>query len=69
MENNGWIDANDRKPGQKDADKKNCVIAWHRYNGTMVVGWHQFGWKQFLTHWKPALPPPPGYETWEYTDK
>lgn len=69
MADNDWISATTRKPTQEDADKTNCVLAWHRYSGLMVVGWHQFGWNRFLTHWKPAPDPPPGYEAWEKTDE
>ena len=69
MTDNDWIDARTRKPTQEDADKKGCVLVWHQCNGVMVTGWHQFSHNRFLTHWKPAPCPPPGFEAWEYTDK
>ena len=53
-----WISAAERLPTKEDADAQGCVIAWHRYNGVMVTGWHQFGRNQFYTHWAPPLPPP-----------
>ena len=71
MVDHDWIDASVRNPTKKDADKKACVLAWHRYNGITVTGWHQFHHDAngFLTHWKPAPNPPPGFEAWEYDDR
>lgn len=53
-----WIDAKVQKPTAADADPQGCVIAWHRYNGMMVTGWHQFGDNPYFTHWAPPMPPP-----------
>lgn len=62
-----WIDAKDRKPTKDDADKKGCVLVWHRYDGAMVTGWHQFDTNAngFLTHWAPKPKPPEGFPAWE----
>jgi hypothetical protein len=65
MMESDWIDARYRKPTKEDADHKGCVIAWHRYDGTMVTGWHQFGRSEFYTHWMPAPKPPKGFPLWE----
>lgn len=65
MTDKDWIDAEQRKPAQEDADRKGCVLAWHRYNGTMVTGWHQFTENSFFTHWQKAPEPPDGFPLWE----
>lgn len=66
-----WIDANTRIPNAEDADKKGCVLAWHRYNGMMVTGWHQFEHNAngFLTHWAPGAKPPDGFPEWEEKER
>lgn len=58
MDDFGWIDAATRLPEKADADVTGCVVAWHRYNGTMVIGWWQVKGNRFLTHWQrcPAAP-------------
>lgn len=67
MANKDWIDANTRKPVEKDADIQACVLAWHRYSGVMITGYLQFyhDVNGFLTHWMPTPDPPPGFEAWE----
>ena len=66
MDDNGWIDASERKPTKRDADLQGCVLAWHRYNGAIVTGWHQF-WRRYyggnslLTHWQRLPEKPAAY--------
>lgn len=62
MTNNGWIDAQERRPTEQDADFAGCVLVWHAFNGVMVTGWHQFEYNRFLTHWQPPPEPPPNYK-------
>lgn len=56
-----WIRVEDRLPTAADANIMNCVIVWHRYNGTMVFGWHQVEENQFITHWMPCPSVPPDF--------
>ena len=58
MDDDNWIDAKQRKPTHDDCDAFNCVLAYHIYNGAMVVGWHQFDMNPMYTHWM-RLPLPP----------
>jgi len=58
MEDDRWIDAQQRRPGPDDADVFNCVLVYHQYNGAMVTGYRQFDMNPMLTHWMP-LPKPP----------
>lgn len=58
MDDDMWIDAEQRKPTKADCDAFNCVLAYHKYNGAMVTGWHQFETSTMYTHWMP-LPLPP----------
>lgn len=58
MDDDNWIDAKQRKPEKADSDAYSCILAYHRYNGAMVTGWHQIGVNTLYTHWMP-LPPPP----------
>ena len=61
-----FISRSDVYPGPaQDANATGCVLAWHRYNGCMVTGWHQFGRNRFLTHWQKTPGPPEGYPQWE----
>lgn len=61
MDDDRWIDANQRKPTVADCDAYHCVLAYHRYNGAMVTGWHQFDASTMFTHWMPLPPPPKCY--------
>lgn len=61
MDDDRWIDAKQRKPVLSDCDAFNCVMAYHRYNGAMVVGWHQFDMNPLYTHWMPLPSPPACY--------
>lgn len=65
MTGKDWIDADERKPTQADADHKGCVVAWHKYNGTMVTGWHQFHRNGFFTHWQHTPKAPEGFPLWD----
>ena len=56
----GWIDIADRLPTSADGDAWQCVLAWHRYNGAMVIGWHQVGQNSYITHWQPCPKAPEG---------
>ena len=59
MNGEKWISVNERAPTSADADACRCVIAWHRYNGTMVTGYRNVGVNPFLTHWQ-RCPDVPG---------
>lgn len=58
MDDDRWIDAKQRQPTKEDCDVFNCVLAYHIYNGSMVIGWHQVTPESMFTHWMP-LPLPP----------
>lgn len=65
MDSDGWIDMGVSKPTEADADAQNCILAWHRYNGPMVIGWWQYRCNSLLTHWRALPDPPMEYrETW-----
>ena len=49
-----WVPVEDRLPTQADSDAQHCVIGWHKYNGVMVTGWHQFKVGGMYTHWMPV---------------
>ena len=55
-----WIRVSDRLPGPADSDAQQCVIAWHIYNGAMMMGWHQVERNRYVTHWMPCPPKPEG---------
>ena len=66
MCNGGWIDASEIKPTKNDADAQHCVLAWHRYNGCMIIGWWQFKENKLLLYWQRLPRPPIDYrELWE----
>lgn len=66
MDDSGWIDASKIKPTQADADAQNCVLAWHCYNGCMLIGWWQFEKNKLLVYWQRCPRPPSEYrELWE----
>lgn len=65
MSKGNWTDAKERKPTREDADVTGCVLAWHKYNGCMVTGWHQFGVSAMYTHWQRTPEPPEGNPLWE----
>ncbi len=51
----GWIDRRERDPTPEDADEQGCVLAWHRYDGVVVLhirNMMNFG--TFITHWMPT---------------
>lgn len=50
-----WVDSKERMPTKADADPQACVLAWHTYNGVMLVGWHRVLENQFILAW--ATPP------------
>ena len=56
-----WISVKERLPTARDADAQQCVLAWHRFNGAMTMGWHQVEANPYATHWMPLPPPPEGY--------
>ena len=57
-----WIPRTQRLPTQADADEQGRVLYWHRYQQTMVLGWHQMAHNEFLTHWQKTPPAPEGME-------
>ena len=61
MDDGCWIDAKQRKPTEADTDVYHCVLAYHKYNGAMVTGWHQFDTSTMFTHWMPLPLPPACY--------
>lgn len=54
----GWIRKAMMLPTSADADPQGCVIAWHMYNGMMVMQWHQAAGNLYISHWMPALKRP-----------
>jgi hypothetical protein len=50
----------ERRPTAQDADAWGCVMVWHIYNGTQMLGWDNplMGTSKLITHWMspPAAP-------------
>lgn len=46
-----WIDRDERVPTKADADVYGCVVAWHRYNGLIVTGWHRAADNEMIVAW------------------
>lgn len=53
-----WIEADERKPTREDADKCGIVISQDRWGEVKTAGWHRFGHEKQLTHWQPPPHPP-----------
>lgn len=55
-----WIPMAERRPTAQDADAWGCVMVWHIYNGTQMLGWDNplMGTSKLITHWMspPAAP-------------
>ena len=62
MKDDQWIDKEKRLPTAEDADEEGLVLAWHRYQGTMLTGWFRAADSKMFTHWQHTPEPPPGYE-------
>lgn len=63
-----WIPIAEHKPTPEDADEQGCVIAWHEYQGAMVLHVHNvrnFG--AYITHWM-HTPAPPAKKTTPQSD-
>lgn len=55
----GWIDKRERMPAAADCDEQGCILAWHRYQGAMVLharNVENFG--AYITHWMKTPAPP-----------
>lgn len=51
----GWIPIQERPPADEDGDVQGCVLAWHRYNGTIVLHVRNIvNFGSFITHWMPT---------------
>jgi len=61
MDKNGWINKNAQPPTDADCDAWRCILVWHEFQGLMVMGVHNTMINQFVTHWRPSLPPPEQY--------
>lgn len=55
-----WIPKSERLPKPEDADPQQCVVAWHEYNGAMIIGWRQVEENRYVSHWQPCPLPPEG---------
>ena len=54
-----WIDKRERMPAPEDADEQGCVLAWHRYQGAMVLNVHNMvNYGSYVTHWMRTPAPP-----------
>lgn len=54
-----WIPAAEHMPTEADADKQGCVLAWHEYQGVIVLHIHNMtNFGTFITHWMPTPAPP-----------
>ena len=54
-----WIDKRERMPTEADADGQGCVLAWHRYQGVVILNVHNvIDYGSYVTHWMktPAKP-------------
>lgn len=56
-----WIPISERRPTAQDADAWGCVLVWHVYNGTQMLGWDNpmLGTSKLITHWM-SPPDAPG---------
>ena len=52
--NEPWIRLHERLPELEDCDAQGCVLAWHRFNGVMVVHRRNIEKNHFITHWMPT---------------
>lgn len=56
-----WIDKRERLPAPEDGDEQGCVLAWHRYQGAMVLRVNNvINYGSYITHWMPLPPTPAG---------
>lgn len=62
MAKGDWNNASERMPTAADADKKGCIVVWHKLNGVMVTGWHRMEENRFMTHWQRCPEAPEGME-------
>ena len=53
-----WISVKKRLPTAEDADSQGCVLAWHIFQGLMLVGWHQIRDNRFMVYWQRPIAPP-----------
>ena len=54
-----WTDKRDRMPTEADCDEQRCVLAWHTFQGTIVIELHNFEkYGGFCTHWMRTPAPP-----------
>lgn len=59
-----WIPLTKRRPTAQDADAWGCVMVWHIYNGTHMLGWDNpmLGTSKLMTHWMSPPDAPEGGE-------
>jgi len=62
MPNSSWIEVETRKPTMEDADFHGCVLAWHVWQGVMIVQHTLIGKNSFYTHWMTPPEPPKDYK-------
>lgn len=49
-----WIPVAIQKPAPEDGDEQGCVLAWHRYQGAMVLRVSNvLNYGTYITHWMP----------------
>lgn len=46
-----WIPTEERMPAQADGDSQGCVLAYHEYQGVLVMGWHRVRDNRFVKAW------------------
>ena len=50
-----WIPVSERMPTEADADRQGCILAWHEYQGVIVLHIHNMtNFGRFITHWMPT---------------
>ena len=50
-----WVPVSERMPAEADADVQGCVLAWHEYQGVIVLHIHNMtNFGTFITHWMPT---------------
>lgn len=50
-QNDGWIHREFRLPAETDADADGRIMAWHVYQGAMLVRWNEFCKNAFNVCW------------------
>lgn len=57
-----WISVKERLPDKSDSDFGECVLAWHAFQGVMLIGYQRISESRYITHWRKTPEPPLDYK-------